>query len=41
MIDGAAVTHLLVGLIGAMVVCTTVVTIGALCAMGRTAYRKD
>lgn len=41
MLDGATLTGMLVWLIGGMVVCTTVVTIGALWSMGRTAYRKD
>jgi hypothetical protein len=41
MIDGAFLSHVIGWLIGAMAVCATVFSIGALCAMGRTGYRKD
>ncbi|WP_298037873.1 hypothetical protein [uncultured Microbacterium sp.] len=41
MLDAAFMSHALLWLIGAMSVCATVVSIGAMYAMGRTAYRKD
>lgn len=41
MLDGAFFAHALLWLIGAMAVCTSVVTIGALFSMARTGYRKD
>lgn len=41
MIDGAFLSHAIGWLIGAMAVCATVFTFGALFAMGRSGYRKD
>lgn len=41
MIDGAFLSHVLLWLIGAMTLCATVFTIGAMYAMGRSGYRKD
>ncbi|GEK87141.1 hypothetical protein [Microbacterium aerolatum] len=41
MFDGAFLSHAIFWLIGAMTVCATVFTIGALFSMGRTGYRKD
>jgi len=41
MIDGAFLSHAILWLIGAMTVCATVLTAGALFSMGRTGYRKD
>ncbi|MGO1798429.1 MAG: hypothetical protein ACTH2E_01430 [Microbacterium sp.] len=41
MIDGAFLSHAILWLIGAMTVCATVLTVGALFSMGRTGYRKD
>jgi len=41
MLDGAFLSHVLFWLIGAMTVCATVLTAGALFSMGRSGYRKD
>lgn len=41
MIDGAFLSHAILWLIGAMAVCATVFTVGALFSMGRSGYRKD
>jgi hypothetical protein len=41
MLDGAFLSHVILWLIGAMALCASVVTIGALFSMGRTSYRKD
>ncbi len=41
MVDGAFLTHVLTWVIGGMVICTTILTIGALMAMGRSGYRKN
>lgn len=41
MIDGAFLSHGILWLIGAMTLCATVLTVGALFSMGRTGYRKD
>lgn len=41
MLDSATLSHVLLWVIGLMTVCATVMTIGALCMMGRTGYRKD
>ncbi|MGO1508270.1 hypothetical protein [Microbacterium sp.] len=41
MIDGAFLSHAILWLIGAMTLCATVLTVGALFSMGRTGYRKD
>ncbi|MGL3151101.1 hypothetical protein ACSS7Z_12160 [Microbacterium sp. A82] len=41
MLDAAFISHAIFWLIGAMTLGATVLTIGALFAMGRTGYRKD
>lgn len=41
MLDSAFLSQAILWLIGLMTVCATVLTIGALCMMGRTGYRKD
>ncbi|WP_264675287.1 hypothetical protein [Microbacterium tenebrionis] len=41
MIDGAFLSHAIAWLIGAMTVCATVFSIGALFSLGRSGYRKD
>ncbi len=41
MLDGIFLTEVLTWVIGAMVVCTSVLTVGALMAMGRSGYRKE
>ena len=41
MLDGAFLSHAILWLIGAMTLCATVFTIGALFSLGRSGYRKD
>lgn len=41
MLDAASISHAILWLIGAISVLGVVCPIAALCAMGRTAYRKD
>ena len=41
MFDGAFLSHALFWLIGAMTVCATVLSLGALFSMGRSGYRMD
>jgi hypothetical protein len=39
--DAAFFSHAIAWLIGLMAVCGAVFSIGALCTMGRSGYRKD
>lgn len=39
--DAAALSDVVLWVIGGMVLCTTLVVTGALLAMGRSGYRKD
>jgi len=41
MLDGAFLSHAILWLIGAMTLCATVFSVGALFSMGRSGYRKD
>lgn len=41
MIDGALISHGILWLIGAMSLCAVISSVGALCSMGRSGYRKD
>ncbi|WP_309067368.1 hypothetical protein [Microbacterium sp.] len=41
MIDPAAVSHILAGLIGAMSIGAAVLLVGAFFSLGRSGYRKD
>ncbi|MFF7293439.1 hypothetical protein ACFY9N_13005 [Microbacterium sp. NPDC008134] len=41
MLDGAFFSHVILWVIGAMTVCATLASFGALFAMGRSGYRKD
>ncbi|GAA5150393.1 hypothetical protein GCM10025768_15190 [Microbacterium pseudoresistens] len=41
MLDAAFLSHVLFWFIGAMTLAGSVLTVGALCVMGRSGYRKD
>ncbi|WP_257793736.1 hypothetical protein [Microbacterium sp. JZ31] len=41
MIDPAALSHVLAGLIGAMTIGAAILVVGAFFSLGRSGYRKD